>query len=158
MPSPEQKGGPAIFAGAHHQAFESADLKAAGRDMYSGPTVNVSITAPALSTPSSSTSTSSSQYIGALAQGSRTPVVTFHTSTVPGSEGASSQKGRGLVRIARFLRFGVAVRKDNQTSNPNSPGAHDKRTSVAAQRADVNEPKKDFVVVCTIRRCSLHFR
>jgi hypothetical protein len=35
----------AMFSGAHHQSFKEADFRTAGKDMYMGPTFNVSFNA-----------------------------------------------------------------------------------------------------------------
>ncbi|KAJ3532344.1 hypothetical protein NMY22_g7775 [Coprinellus aureogranulatus] len=49
MSSTDASGGGSvhIFAGAHHQAIESADIRGAGRDMYNAPTMILNITVPA---------------------------------------------------------------------------------------------------------------
>ncbi|KAJ3505308.1 hypothetical protein NMY22_g17628 [Coprinellus aureogranulatus] len=43
-----------MFSGAHNQAFESADIRNAGRDMYNSPTVTVNIAIPAPGIPATS--------------------------------------------------------------------------------------------------------
>ncbi|KAJ3524164.1 hypothetical protein NMY22_g11124 [Coprinellus aureogranulatus] len=50
-----------IFAGAHHQAIESADIRGAGRDMYNAPTMVLNIMAPAHIPSSSSILATGSQ-------------------------------------------------------------------------------------------------
>ncbi|KAJ3532348.1 hypothetical protein NMY22_g7774 [Coprinellus aureogranulatus] len=140
-PTKKRDGGAQLhmFAGAHHQAFGDADIRGSGRDMYNAPTVTFNIPAPTRIVSSTSTSTTSSQYTANFAKGSSVPVLTLHTSTVSSSEARAAQKGRGLLRIIRFLRAGSAGRKSSQPKSESQILDQKERSSlVSGHPSDVS--------------------
>ncbi|TEB36721.1 hypothetical protein FA13DRAFT_1727078 [Coprinellus micaceus] len=106
-----------MFAGAHHQAFENSDFRAAGRDMYNGTTVNFNIIPP---DPLNSISTTGARLLMESSRGSLVPTLTIHTPMIPNPQGSSSRKGWRLVRILRLLKPGASSSKQGQVEHSRS--------------------------------------
>lgn len=137
--------GPSMFAGAHQQAFENSDFRAAGRDMYNGTTVNFNITPPDPLNSISRTSTTSARLLVESSRGSLVPTLTIHTPMIPNPQGSSSRRGRGLVRILRLLKPGASSSKQGQVEHSRSSN----QGSGSTGSPPPDQHSKEFTVVCS---------
>jgi hypothetical protein len=142
---------PNLFAGAHHQSFENADFRISGRDMYHIPTVNVNIT-----TPPSPSASKRTRIIGNV-------VVVEEPVLNAASEGNRGQEGRGLWRVARFLRSrsgreGPNHREASQCMPVTTPPTiSDPSLSTSTSSSTISEGSDDFTMVGRFNAIGVRF-